>query len=239
MPNLSKEDRHFALFRESLDLDNKIEWTKSESPDFLFPLDGKLVGLEHSELFLERDYPLQATESIEDDILKFAQVYANSKQYFNTRTKVIFGNVKGLREKQRELLAKKIADTVQSKWLSSHREEYKQLRFNMPIEEVKSIYTTFIPPNIGCHFVAARAGWVKPTATEEAYKAIESKSKKLKKYRKNCDEVWLLLVADGTNPSSLLGKTDGIELVKSLHGFDKVYFMFYITKYVQEIKTVY
>lgn len=235
MPDEASEERHFLLLKEHLELGEDVFVEKSESPDFLFRNSGRIIGVEHTEIFLDKEYPLQAIESVEDKILSFAEKYADRNEYIPARTKILFGDVRGIKAKQREVLAANIADYVQEHLLASKKNDFEQIRLESSFKEVKAIYATVMPRGFENHYFAPRAGWVKPDATKELSDSILRKSKKLESCRSKCDEAWLLIVADGRNPSSLLGKGGGVQPVKSLHGFDRVFFMFYITKYVQEV----
>lgn len=236
MPNINKEQRHLSVFMKLIDLDNDIVVKKSETPDFLFQIDGKLIGVEHTELYLDKDYPLQAKESIEDDIAEKAQSYADYNGYIPTRTKIQFHNVRGLKEKQRKNIASKLADFVHFNILQSNKKPFTQLRLEPDIPVVSSVYATVMPKDFKKnHYFTARAGWVKEDASEEIAKAVRIKSKKVSSYLSKCDEVWLLIVADGFKPSSLLGEGGNICPIESLAGFKKVYFMSYAAKTLLEV----
>ena len=235
MPNINREQRHLSAFRELIDLDNDIAVKKHETPDFLFQIDGKLIGVEHTEVYLDKEYPLQAKESVEDDIADKAQSYADSKGYIPTRTKILFRNVRGLKQKQRKNIASNLADFVQFNILQSSKEPFTQLRLELDSPVISSVYPTVMPKDFKNHYFTARAGWVKADASEEISKAVRVKSKKVNSYLSKCDEVWLLIVADGFNPSSLLGEGGNICPLESLAGFKKVYFMSYAAKILLEV----
>ena len=93
-----------------------------------------------------------------------------------------------------------------------------------------------MPTGFRNDYFAVRAGWVKKDATEEVYSALQKKASKINKYSIKCDEIWLLTVADGSNPSSFLGRDENVKAMPSLHGFNKVYFMFYQSKIVKEVE---
>lgn len=235
MPNFSMEDKHFELLREYIGYDKFENIEKSESPDFLFDYNGRRIGVEHTELFLDKEYPLQAKESVEDDIAKLAEEYSNQKGYFPSRTKILFGDIKGLNKSQRKEVAQNLSDYVQFERLASSKEAFHQMELHPRARQVNTIYSTLMPKDLENHYFAVRAGWVKINATKEAADALVRKSKKISAYRKKCNEVWLLVVADGRNPSSLLGKNEGVDPLATLHGFDRAFFMFHIDQYVQEL----
>lgn len=228
---------HFSAFIKLIDLDNDIAVKKGEAPDFIFQIDGKLIGVEHTELYLNEDYPLQEKESVENDIAGKAQAYADYKGYIPTRTNIQFNNVRGLKQKQRILIASKLADFVQFNMLQSSKKPFTQLRLELNTPVVSRICTTVMPKDVKKnHYCIDRSGWVKADASEEIAKAVRDKSIKVNTYLSKCDEVWLLIVADGFNPSSLLGEGDRICPLESLVGFKKVYFMSYATKILREVQ---
>ncbi len=236
MPSILKEERHTYLLKQHLGFGNNTKLIKSESPDFILRTDNKIIGIEHTELFLERQYPLQAKESIEDAVSSVAQSYADSVEYIPARAKILYGNTQGLKKKQRAKLARKIADHVQVNLLQSDKQAFTQVRLTPDINEVNTIYATIMPEGFKNHYFATRAGWVKRDATDEVYSALQKKAPRVGHYLTKCDEIWLLTVADGSNPSSLLGRDEGVNNIPSLHGFNKVYFMYYQDKVIYEVK---
>ena len=136
MPDFRIEDKHFELFRGYLGADKFVNIEKSESPDFLFEYDSKKVGLEHTEIFLHKDYPMQANENVEDDIASLAEEYADEKGYFPSRTKILFGDVKGLNKKQRKDVAQNLADYIQLERLGSSKEAFHQLELHPNVKQI-------------------------------------------------------------------------------------------------------
>lgn len=237
MPDSEAEKRHFDLLRKHVRIPASYRVYRPDPPDFLVHFSNKIIGIEHTKVFLEKEYPLQAQESIEDDISNIAEQYADANGFIPTRTKILFGATKGLKKSERAIVAHAAADLVQSEILLSNPKPYEQIQINTHMNEIGTIYSTVMPKDFENHYFAARAGWVKRDATTEVYSAVKHKSKKLPNYKKDSDETWLLVVAEGTNPSSLLGKTEGVKPIHSLHGFNRVFFMFYASGFVQEVET--
>jgi len=237
MPNIKREQRHLSVFRELIEFDNDIAIQKHEAPDFIFQINGQLIGVEHTEVYLDKDYPMQAEESVEDDIAQRAQAYADFKNYVPTRTKILFRNVRGIKQKQRKMIASDLADFVQFNMLKSSKKPFTQIRLEPDNPAVSAVHVTVMPKDFENHYFIPRAGWMKNDASEEIAKAVKAKSKKVTGYLKKCDEVWLLIVADGFNPSSFLGGDGDICPIESLAGFKKVYFMSYATKVLREVPT--
>ena len=235
MPDIDAELRHFDLLSKHVGFQSSWKVTRPDPPDFLVHHPEKIIGVEHTKVFLEKDYPLQAKESIEDDISNMAEEYANKNGFIPARTKLLFGDVKGLNKSERTRLAHSISRQVQSELILSSSKQFEQTRFDPNLKEVRAICATVMPPGFENHYFASRAGWVKPDASNEVYAVIQKKSKKLANYQTQCDEAWLLVVAEGRNPSSLLGKGKGVQIMPSLHGFTRVFFMFFITQFVQEV----
>ncbi|MEX1199235.1 MAG: hypothetical protein WEB02_00455 [Methylophaga sp.] len=238
MPNLSREEKHFSFFKEHFEFGNKENIVRSESPDFLVKLNGNIIGIEHTEIFIEKNYPLQACESIQDDICKLATQYAHEKSYVPTLTKVNFGNIQGLKQQERIDLAKEIADFVQKNVLLTNCIKFMQLKLDPEIRTIRNIFVTIAPEEFKNHYQPVRVGWGKVNATAEIYRSIKKKAQKLNSYSSRCDEIWLLVAADGYKPSSFLGRDSNVEPLPSLHGFNRVYFMFYLSKQLQEVFSV-
>jgi hypothetical protein len=235
MPDKYAEQKHFELLSNHLGFEKDWKVYRPDPPDFLVHHPEKIIGIEHTKLFLEKEYPLQAKESIEDDISNISEKYADKNGFIPARTQLLFGDIKGLNKSERRNVAHSVAEEVQLNLTSSSLKQFEQIRFIPQTREVRTVYATVMPDGFENHYFAVRAGWVKRDATEEVYTAIKKKSEKLASYKAKCDETWLLIVAEGRNPSSLLGKGEGVKIIPSLHGFARVFFMFYITKYVQEV----
>lgn len=235
MPNLLREEKHFSLFQKIFGFEKQGYIWRSESPDFVVTKEGRVIGIEHTEIFIEKNYPLQALESIEDDICMFATKYADESGYVPTITKILFGDIKGLKQTERFNLAKKITDYVQLCVSNTNNDAFTQLKLDPKLKTIKDIFVTIAPRGFNNHYKSVRTGWGKVDPSSEIYSAVKKKAQKLNLYSSRCEEIWLLIVADGYKPSSFLGRDSKVPLIPSLHGFDRVFFMFYLSKQVQEI----
>ncbi len=68
-----------------------------------------------------------------------------------------------------------------------------------------------------------RAGWIPKIDGQSIQKSISEKSSKIIEYKRKCNELWLVISVEGSQPSSFLsveGRALGLDYITS---FDRVY----------------
>jgi hypothetical protein len=188
-----------------------------ESPDFLINLDGRVVGIEVTELFIQRcksearplpeDPPLQAIETI------FTRIVSKAREiYFDANnppvlSDILFSNRITPKDKRKvDQIAELIADQIQSMsrqdsersdWTS--REDEKE---ENPLSEwVSSIFTWRVPELHFARWSPNSAGIVCTLTPAHLQEEIDKKAYKINDYKKRAEELWLLIVADRTRSS--------------------------------------
>jgi hypothetical protein len=75
-----------------------------------------------------------------------------------------------------------------------------------------------------------------PTLTpSEFQKILRDKEAKVPTYRRQCREVWLLIVARGFEPSTFGDPGSEVEGNQFESGFDRVFYLHYADEYVAEL----
>jgi hypothetical protein len=215
-----------------------------ESPDFLISLDGRAVGIEVTELFIQRcnsgtrllpeDPPLQAIESISTQIVsKAREIYFDANNppvlshiVFSTRM-TPFDKRKG------NQIAKLIADQIQSMnrqdsegcdWRS--REDEKE----NPLSEWVTFISAWRVPEIRfARWSPNRAGFVSTLTPAHLQEAIDKKVPMIDDYKKRAEEIWLLIVADRTRPSQKFSVMPGFPLDSISSPFAKTFYCGYVS----------
>jgi hypothetical protein len=191
---------------------------KPPDPDFVIDLDGRMVGIELTEVFIrfdksnkpprgERESLLQEVESITDQIVSKAREIYFEANGTPVLSNILFSQIKldkQVGEQISKLLANKIQDMVSEKvdrWSADSDNGLQPLT-----EAVSSIHIYKVPKKRFAHWKVVRAGIVAKLTLEHLRDRIDHKAQKLKGYSKNktFEEIWLLMVADRTHPSQML-----------------------------------
>ena len=87
------------------------------------------------------------------------------------------------------------------------------------------------------HFNVPTAGWVQEDFSVELQNAIDLKNKKLSQYNNNCTEHWLLIISNGTTPSTLFGSSGDTRNNVFKSDFDRTFYMEAFSRAFWEVKT--
>ncbi len=200
------ERAHFELFKELLGQPRIRLLCHDDNPDFLTECQGLTVGIEHTELFVQRKRSSQRPhtpaelEGIQQDIIRKAerQYYGDSRRppvvvtvWFDPgmkRTRLASG--------RSEAIAAELARFV-AEWVRMDPSLDAEPELGDAIPEISrlSIYE-------------GRSRWskgnpslLKPAEIPELQRAIDEKNSKYGVYRQKCDQCWLIIVADQFNPA--------------------------------------
>jgi hypothetical protein len=207
-------------------------------PDFLIDIEGRKVGIELTELFLrskESDtYPrplLQEVESITNSriVSKARKIYFDAESP-PVRANIVFSNLITLDKKKGDQIADVIAGKIQRMgiknsqiWRSSEDEGEEDLLS----ESVFSIHAHRVPELHLARWVVARAGWVADLTPKHLQDCIDKKVKKINGYKQNTQEVWLVIVADRTQPSQKFKLPPSFPWVSLSSGFTRMFYYCY------------
>lgn len=177
-----------------------------EAPDILIRVDMDLVGVELSELFVERgapEGPLQAQETIARRILRKAQDLYRAAGGTHAHVLVHFSPSSDLRRLSRDETAAQLAAFVKSqalrpeelrRWIPGHASGA------LPAA-ITCINMLGVPEAGMAHWSAPGGAWVAPLTAEILQARVDEKASLLPKYRERVERNWLLLVSDGGRPS--------------------------------------
>lgn len=203
------------------------EIEQSENPDFLIYTSQGILGIEHTELFQEDGKRTQqAQESIEDRLLQLAEEEYNKIESTPVQVNWGFHQRFVLPNSERQIFAKKLAELVAFN-ITKHTERafsLEQGEESLP-EGVSHISFLRQDYKRKTNWFVLRAGWSRDDTVERIQAVIYKKNQRYKDYRKRCSKAWLLIVADGFNPSSFFEVNEDIENHTFLASFDKVFFL--------------
>jgi len=210
-----------------------------ESPDFLINLDGRTVGIEVTELFIQRcssearllqhDSLRQAIESVTTIIVdKAREIYfaANNPPVLSH---ILFSNgiTPNINKRKGDQIAKLIADQIQRmslqdsegfEWTS--REDEKE----SPLSEWVSFISAHRVPERFTRWSPNSAGLVSTLTPARIQEQIDRKGSKINAYKSHAEEIWLLIVADRSRSSQKFSVMPDFSLDSICSPFAKTFY---------------
>lgn len=233
MSGLSKKQRELSLltaFAKAADLKINVLESERESPDFVVAFEGRRIGVEVTELFIEnngRSFQPHARTSIGSRIATRAR--QRYEELGGKPVHVSIGLTLGdeLRNAKRDVLAESLAQFLVS--------------LDPPLNQAISWHPAFendpLPPEVHylnilavrswsmAHWYVPESGWAVPLEVGILQAKVDEKASKLSSYRQTISEVWLLIAAKGTSAAQFFEIRSDLrpELVKS--PFARTYYL--------------
>lgn len=217
------------------------EIREHESPDFLVDDGKRKVGIEVTKIFktsAPSQPPLQAIEATCRRITDSAAQICEERKIPPLTVSLHFIRKPEILKVQRDDLSLIIADFVCNNIpkLDTHITfENRFMNRSLP-DHIHAITIGRFNVLTKSHFNAPSAGRAQREFSTVLQQAIDLKNSKLIHYHRNCDEYWLLIICEGSNPSSFF-ECDGATrdaIYKS--NFDRSFFMEAFSKYWWELK---
>lgn len=237
------ERKHFDLFRKACYCipDGVIE--ESDPLDFLIHSDQSILGIEHTEYF-EKDKSgfafSKKDENLQDRVKNSLGPHCNQIGLLPTILGISWKPNKPLISSRVKPLIYEIGKLVsvnmpgEGKIVFLNSKNFKGNKF--PSELIGlSIYRSIKIDSTSVS--ATRGAWEIPIKIDELKNIITEKEKKLTLYRDKCDEVWLLIVAEGIAPSSIATLDSSVYNYYFDSQFDRIFFFDLYNNYkVTELK---
>jgi hypothetical protein len=237
------ERAYLQRFRENFAGFPEGEVVSSESPDFLIKSQPRWIGIELTEYHVQepdegRGSRMRAQERTEDRVLLRASEQHQSKGLPPVAVYVLWNPHRAFRRRRIQELATVLADLVQ--------EHLPELGHEITIRRGHRAWRS-LPQEVASlsvdrrinfsknSWTSVRAAFVPTITPPELQKIVRNKEAKVPSYRQECQEVWLLIVAHGFEPSTYgeLGpEVDDHEFETS---FDRVFFLHHADEYVAEL----
>jgi hypothetical protein len=242
----ARERTYLERFRQNFVAFPEGEVVPSERPDFLIEAQPRRIGIEVIEYHVQepdedRGSETRAQEAKEDKVLRLASEQHRSRGLPPVVVSVVWHPHRALDSRRRTELVTDLAKLVQEHLPeSSHsitiRRRHHPAWRSLP-EEVASL-TVVLRESISKNsWTSVRAGFVPTLTPPDLQKVLWDKEVKVSSYRRQCEEVWLLIVARGFEPSTFgdLGLEVGVCRFES--DFDRVFFLHYFDGAVTELRT--
>jgi hypothetical protein len=208
--NPKKYHERFFLerFIEVAALEAKI-LEEREAPDFIVCVDTRVVGIELTGVFIDSDSsenPLQVRESISSRIVARARDIYDESLAPPMCVSVVFSPGSDLRLLNMHETARSLASFVGTLQLAEwERVMWRPTSLDEPLpKEISYLQALRVPKPEMAHWTVPRAGWVASLSTSTLQLRVDDKARRIKEYSAVVSENWLVVVADGRNPSQLL-----------------------------------
>jgi hypothetical protein len=183
-----------------------------ERPDFLIRYQGRIVGVEITELQIDRDRGPSKGSALQKEFSLGCSVVSRAQElYFGTKSQPINakayfreGPGQSLQSVNRQDLAKTVVDCLRQ--LDLDRYELRKLDANSkpPVPAPMGfIYVRGIPDEVTPRWQVVAPGWSKEFPPSDVKSLLVEKNAIIHQYRETVAEIWLLIVADGRNPPGM------------------------------------
>jgi len=183
-----------------------------ERPDFLIRYQGRIVGVEITELQIDRDRgPSKGSALQKEFSLERSVVWRAQELYFAIKSRPINAMVyfrtgpgQSLQSVNRQDLAKAIVESLRQVYLDPFAQCRLDPYSNPPIPPpVGFIYVRGLPSEITPRWQLAAPGWSKEFRSSDVESLLAEKNALIDQYRETVAENWLLIAADGRNPPGM------------------------------------
>ena len=214
-------------FLEAIDLPADIIEDDREAPDFVIKHAARTIGIEVTELYIQdgaNPSSMQANERAAREIVfaAWAEYRALSDRPFLVR--VTFRDQLP-RNLNRAEVAREIAGLVLGMspvvWQSASW-PHPDADWIPLMDAVIGIRVTGVPTE--ALWSPSGSGWVADANAKVLQARVDAKAPRLPRYRSRVDEVWLLIVADGSAPSQFFDPPSAEQARSVVSPFDQTWF---------------
>jgi hypothetical protein len=190
------------LSRTSFPIVGEISQPKQDPPDIVFTTGHEKIAVEITRYFSGS----KEQETLQDKAVDEARkIYVQERTNPSVRLMVQWNRDLPLKSSETSWYAEMIVETV-ARFIP---ESGSELCLGQTLEEID-----LLPPKIDELFIrrtvvsgdiiwnSKRGAWLPSLCKEELETIILKKSKQAEKYAGTCDRIWLLIIAEGNNPSS-------------------------------------
>jgi hypothetical protein len=244
-PQKATERAYLERFRQKFVGFPDGDVVPSERPDFLIKTQSQRIGIEVIEYHVQepdegRGSSMRAQEGTEDKVLRMASEQHRSKGLPPVAVHVLWHPHQPFSRRRVQELATDLADLVQEhlpdlghEAAIRHRshpgwrslpQEVASLRVDRRINFSKNLWTS------------VRGAFVPTLAPPELQQIMRNKDAKVPSYRQQCQEVWLLIVGRGFEPSTFGDLGPEVEAHEFETSFDRVFFLHHADELVAELR---
>lgn len=223
---------HLHRFKEVYGFFPEGKIIRDENPDFRIMLDDGMLGIEHTQIFYEEKDGIipQEQENIIRKIIERAQ-----KEYINNDgtpliISVFFNSWVKLNKEHIYSLPSILVDLV----IKNKRKD--NIEYDDLPDEIALIHIHRIKDLNFVEWCNPMSSWINQMTDDKIEKIIKGKELKIERYHKKSNYLWLLIVADGFNSSSLFSYNEIFKNKIYKTNFDKVFVFESFSKIYFELK---
>jgi len=185
---------------------------ESESPDFLLNFQSKIIGIELTRYSRKQrglNVNNREIEKTGNKILKIAQAKFESKHNIFLQVSASWNIQKKLTYREIELFSNTFVDIVENNIPSGIHEHLfidNHDLWTTPLADCCNFFS--ITRNMTESLWASNEGGFITVVGQEIQELISLKNKKVAKYKQKCEEIWLIIVCEGKNISSMVDLRD-------------------------------
>jgi hypothetical protein len=238
------EVSHLRRFQQNLPAFPDGMVCVGEAPDFLVNTRHGYVGLEHTQWFRETDNlggsPMRARESTEDKVLRLASSRYEARELPPVWVNVLWSLQDQPTASRIHELANELAVLVEACLPEQGGEvaiKHRHPAWGSLPPEVSYLSirrNKIFSKNL---WVSTRGAFIPTLTPLDLQKRIKEKEGKIASYRRKCSQVWLLIVANGLEPSTFGELAPEIEEFRFETDFDRVFFLHYADELIVELNT--
>ncbi len=232
---------HLLQFKEVFNDFPVGEIVSSESPDFIVNTGSDKIGVEVTKIFKSPrsgEPPVQAIEATCRKIAASASKICEEKKIPPLTVSLHFVRKQQILDIRRDQLSQQIADFVCNNipLQNAYRSFHARFDGSFFPEHIHAITIGRFSALTKHHFNVPSADWAQKDFSAEIQQAINSKNQKLINFNNSCSEHWLLVVSDGSGPSSFFDLSGGTRDVLYESQFDRNFFMEAFSRIYWELK---
>jgi hypothetical protein len=237
MANKKELERHFVrlVAKARADFPQGEIIDGDEPPDFFVQTPSGLVGIEVARIL---DEAAKREDTEREKVLYDAMGLAREMGLPPLQVSVLFGYDPPLRRADRALLARRIAEIVASKFRHGEYSDWSNRWDDLSVTPAKLAQIHIIPLPVSAEacWSPLSAGWLNSDFAPQLQKIIDNKSAGLAEYSNICAERWLIVAAEGFQPSSLFAFSGRMASYTFSSTFDRAFFVEGFHGRVDEIK---
>ncbi len=210
---------------------------ETEAPDFIVRFENRRIGVELTDIFISHEVAgnsAQVQESISQRIVARARNLYEAAGMQPAHVSVGFSPGYNLRDLHRDQTAEALAIFVKRLNLSDGQAVAfgpEQLCGILP-HHLSFVHALGVPSPAMAHWSVARAGWVAPLTVEALQSRIDEKALRLPEYQGAIAETWLLIVAEGRQPSQFFDMRSLLDPRRIRSPFARTYFYEHVSRIV-------
>jgi hypothetical protein len=228
-----REVRYVRLFQRLRADAPQAEPSPGERPDFTIAIPGGIVGLEVTEYYrphvpnpnLRHSRPLQEQDALKNQIAERAQELFSAKFDRRVRVQLLFRPLDIVDGREVEELATAIADLVGSLPLIEEHVRFVPSREHSFPRQLTTVFAQVVAPDRYSYWEVVAAGSVVLLEPAHIIAIVLDKDSKLRNYRRDLAEAWLLIVQDYWSRASYAELSP--EALNTIYesGFARIYFL--------------